>query len=291
MQQIVDRSGKAIQSVEISKAQRFLYRTFFGRIILRILVTRMISRIGGLFLNSRLSRGMIKKFIIKNNIEVSRYEEKKYKSYNDFFCRKLKEENVCFSSEASIFCSPCDCKLSVYRINEQSVYKIKDAYYKISDLLKNEELAKKYIDGFCLICRLTVDDYHRYHYIDNGTKNKNTFIKGTLHTVNPIALEKYNFYKTNCREYTTLSTDNFGDVTQVEVGALMVGKIINNDNEATIYKGKEKGRFIFGGSTIVLLVEKNKIEVDPQLLANTDNGNETKIRCGEAIAKKATEEI
>ena len=36
-----------------------------------------------------------------------------------------------------------------------------------------------------------------------------------LHTVQPIALERVNIYKRNCREYTLMHTAHFGDVVQV----------------------------------------------------------------------------
>src|SRR5699024_8370185 len=39
----------------------------------------------------------------------------------------------------------------------------------------------------CVIIRLTVDDYHRYCYVDHGWKGKNHKIPGVLHTVNPVA--------------------------------------------------------------------------------------------------------
>lgn len=48
-------------------------------------------------------------------------------------------------------------------------------------------------------------------------------------------------------------------------------------------KGEEKGYFKFGGSTVVLLFEKNKIRIDEDLLINTLKGYETVIREGERI--------
>ena len=55
-----------------------------------------------------------------------------------------------------------------------------------------------------------------------------------------------------------LHTDNFGDVVQAEVGAMMVGRIVNHDAAGEIRRGMEKGMFEFGGSTIVLLVKKGR---------------------------------
>ena len=146
-------------------------------------------------------------------------------------------------------------------------------------------LANRFCGGYCLIFRLEVDDYHRYCYIDNGTKTDNTFIAGELHTVNPVALERYNIYKRNSREYTVLHTENFGDVVQVEVGAMMVGRIVNHHGEGGFCRGEEKGKFEFGGSTIVMLFGKDTICPDEDILRNSAEGIETVVKYGEKIGK------
>ena len=128
-----------------------------------------------------------------------------------------------------------------------------------------------------------MDDYHRYCYIDNGSKSRNIHIDGELHTVNPIALGRYNIYKRNSREYTVLHTENFGDAVQVEVGAMLVGRIVNHDGEGKIRRGTEKGMFEFGGSTIVMLFEKDRISIDSDILRNSANGDETVVKYGEKI--------
>jgi phosphatidylserine decarboxylase len=133
---------------------------------------------------------------------------------------------------------------------------------------------------------LTVSDYHRYCYFDNGTKEKNCFIPGKLHTVNPISYERYPIYKTNCREYTRLHTENFGDVMQMEVGALLVGKIVNYHQEHRFSRGEEKGRFEFGGSTIVLLFRKGSVRFDEELFRFSSQGLEKKVKMGEKIGEK-----
>lgn len=264
----------------------FLYRNKLGRLLLKVISLPTISKVAGWFMDRKISALAIKKFIKKNNIDVSIYEDKKYTSYNDFFTRKIKKDCRKIDMNPKSLISPCDSKLSAYEINEESIFKIKDSYYKVEDLLKDEKLAKKYQGGYCLIFRLCVDDYHRYCYIDNGKKNKNKFINGVLYTVRPIVLENYNIYKENSREYTTLKTENFGDVIHVEVGATIVGRIKNHHEEYQFQKGEEKGMFEFGGSTIVLLIEKNKVEIDKEIVDNTNKGYETVVKYGEKIGHK-----
>lgn len=94
-----------------------------------------------------------------------------------------------------------------------------------------------------MILRLTVDDYHRYCYFDDGIKSENHRIDGVYHTVNPIANDHVKIYKENTREYTLMKTKHFGDALQMEVGALMVGKIVNHDGAGSMRRGIEKGIF------------------------------------------------
>ncbi|MBR1592198.1 MAG: phosphatidylserine decarboxylase [Ruminococcus sp.] len=281
---IKDRSGRiVVTNQKQNKLLRRLYGTPKGRKILKLLTRPVVSRAVGGFMDSRLSVPMIKRFIKSSGIDISEYNMTKFRSYNDFFTRTIKPAVRPIDYNAKHLISPCDAKLSVYKINRDSVFRIKDSYYRISDLLKNEFLARRFNDGWCMIFRLEVDDYHRYCYIDGGEKTGNYFIGGELHTVNPIALKRYNIYKRNSREYTVMHTENFGDVVQVEVGAMMVGRICNHHREYRFNRGEEKGMFQFGGSTIVMLFEEDSVIPDDDILSNTLSGYETIVKYGEKI--------
>ena len=163
---------------------------------------------------------------------------------------------------------------------QSSIYRKK----MVSELLRDEELAKKYNDGYLLLFRLTVRDYHHYCFIDDGTREEYKKIDGVLHTVNPIACKKVKVYSENSREYGLLHLDNFGDVIHMEVGALMVGKIKNRDVKE-FKRGDEKGYFEFGASTIIMLFEKDQIKIDEDILTQSMNDIETRVKYGETIGK------
>lgn len=282
---IKDRNGEIVvtnekQNILLKK----LYGTVCGRVILKALTAPAVSKAAGAFMDSRLSVPLIKRFIKSSGIDTSQYVMKKFRSYNEFFTRRVKRGMRPIDRMPSHFISPCDSKLTVYKIGKSSVFRIKGSRYRVSGLIQNDFLAKRYEGGYCMIFRLEVDDYHRYCYIDSGTKTENTFINGELHTVNPIALEHYNIYKRNCREYTVLHTENFGDVVQVEVGAMMVGRIVNRHGAAEVVRGEEKGKFEFGGSTIVLLVQEDMIRIDDDILRNSAENIETVVKYGEKVA-------
>ncbi|MBO5164897.1 MAG: phosphatidylserine decarboxylase [Ruminococcus sp.] len=280
---IKDRNGRIIpENSGQGKVLRVLYGTIFGRLLLKVLTLPLISELAGKFMDSTLSIPLIKPFIRRNRIDMRQYREQNYRSFNEFFTRKIKPSARPIPSGANELISPCDSKLTVYPVSEKSLFEIKGSLYSIADLLNDHNLARHYSGGLCMIFRLCVDDYHRYCFIDGGVKSESVFIKGELHTVNPIALGRYNIYKRNSREYTVLHTENFGDVVHVEVGAMLVGKICNRKLRR-FRKGDEKGMFRYGGSTVVLLFEKDRVTVDNDILENSRNGIETTVKYGEKI--------
>lgn len=264
---------------------RLLYETMAGQIGLKILTRPWVSKLGGAFLSSPFSKCLIRGFIRRNHIAMNQYEEKTYRSYNDFFTRKIKEGMRPMPEDKAYLPSPCDGKVSVYPIWEDTSFVVKDTRYTVETLLRDRKIARRFQGGYAVILRLTVDDYHRYCYFDDGIKSKNRFIPGIYHTVNPRANDFVKIYKENAREFTMMKTEHFGNAVQVEVGALMVGKIVNHHGAGRMRRGQEKGYFEFGGSTIILFFEKGKIEIQKELLERTRLQCETKILQGEPLGK------
>jgi phosphatidylserine decarboxylase len=90
----------------------------------------------------------------------------------------------------------------------------------------------------------------------------------------------------NQRTYSILNTKEYGDILISEVGATMVGSIIQTyENDSFVEKGSEKGYFAFGGSTVVLFFEKGRILFDKDIVENTRRGYETSVKMGEKIAQ------
>lgn len=83
--------------------------------------------------------------------------------------------------------------------------------------------------------------------------------------------------------YTVIKTDTFGPVVQMEVGAMLVGRIVNYKEAGMVFRGEEKGMFQYGGSTIVLLVKKDRVKIRQDVLERSRHGIETPVRMGEVI--------
>lgn len=265
---------------------RFLYTNPFGRILLKALVRREVSQKARSLFCAPISTLAIIPFIKSNKIDMSQFQKGPFHSFNDFFIRRLAPGARPIDRQESHVISPCDGKAAAYRIDENSIWHVKGNDYSLEALLGSRELAKQYEGGVGVVLRLSPDDYHRYCYLDDGRMGERVFIPGMLHTVQPIA-EKEQVLAVNCREYTILGTEHFGPVLQMEVGAVLVGQIVNYHENHRYLRGEEKGRFEYGGSTILLLFEKGRVRLHPQLFLSGEKGREVKVRMGQCIGWKA----
>lgn len=285
----VDTNGRLHREQGVQDRLLFvLYGTGAGRALVRVLIRPGISRAAGRFLDTGISRCLVDPFIRCTGLDLSPYlrqSPREFHSYNDFFTREIDPEKRPMDQNPKHLVSPCDGRATVYAIGEDTSFVIKNARYTVERLLRNRKLAKQYEGGYAVILRLTVADYHRYHYPLTGRKSKNVFLPGVLHTVNPAAVEAGEVFKENAREYTLIQSSDFGTVLQMEVGALLVGRIVNYDQEGWVSRGQEKGRFEFGGSTVVLLLQKDRAVIRGDLLKNTALGRETQVKMGEKIGE------
>ena len=246
--------------------------------LLKPLTSRTFSRMAGKFMDSRTSAVLIRQFIRKNHIDLREYQSENYKTFNDFFTRRIRPECRPVAQEGLI--APCDGLLSAYRIDENLRIPIKGSVYSVKTLTGDAACASEFSGGTALVFRLCVNHYHRYHFLDDCIPEPSCFIPGILHTVRPIALENTEVFHQNCREVTVLHTEHFSDVVQIEVGAMLVGKIQNDPVQGSVHRGDEKGRFLYGGSTIVLLVRRNAVSLPDALFQATIQNRETPVRYG-----------
>ncbi|WP_434310339.1 phosphatidylserine decarboxylase [Hominifimenecus sp. rT4P-3] len=265
----------------------FLYHTPVGRCFLKVLTKPALSNVVGRFLDLPVSRPLIPGFIRKNQLDLSDYRLEDWPCFNDFFTRRLKDGVRPVDQNPEHLIAPCDGLLTAYPVDRQAVFSIKDSSYTVYDLLRSRGLAEAFLGGTCLIFRLTPSHYHRYCYPDSGKKSENRFLPGILHTVQPVATEACPVYRQNSREYTVLRTEHFGDMVMMEVGAMLVGRICNeHPGRMPVLRGQEKGRFEFGGSTIILLLQKGTVEIREDILAATERNEEFPIRLGEPVGSK-----
>ncbi|CAM1341462.1 phosphatidylserine decarboxylase [Tenacibaculum amylolyticum] len=287
----IDRKSGEVQ-IETPPGEGFLkllYNNPFGKMALLPLVKRkFLSAWYGRRMDKPSSTKKIKQFVSDLQIDMSEAQKSidEFSSFNDFFYRKLKPSARPIEND---FVSPGDGKLLAFEnIADIHNFFVKGRKFTLTEFLNNEALAKEYENASLLILRLAPNDYHRYHFPYDGIPTEMSKIKGDYLSVSPYALAS-NFTKVFCenkREYCILKTQNKGNVILAPVGATMVGGIIETYNaENEIKKGDEMGYFAFGGSTIVILIDKEQIQIDQDILENTKNKIETFVKMGEKIGR------
>ena len=280
---IYDRKTKTYEDIVQYGAGKldFLYNNPVGRIFLGIAVSPFVSNI---YASKNAKKSSVKKipaFIKEHNIDMSDFEDREYKSFTDFFTRKIRYGKRPVDMTPGALISPADSKLLVYEIEKDTSMRIKGRTYTVDEILADAENAKEFAGGYALVFRLTVDDYHRFCYPDKGCLISKHFIKGKLHTVSPVS-KNHKIYMENTRLVNLLKTEKFGTIAYIEVGAMLIGRIVDNGTDV-FEKGQEKGYFEPGGSTVILLVKN--VEIDKDIMEQSASGIETKVRYGERIGR------
>lgn len=294
MIQVYNRKTKnyEVEKVAGEGYVKWSYESPIGKNLTELLIKKkLFSKLYGNYCDTTLSKKKIPKFIKDFNIDmtITSNNLEDFNSFNDFFVRKLKEEARPISRDNNILISPGDGRLFAYeKISIDKLIQVKGIHYSLSELIGDDEIAKEYEGGTCLVLRLCPTDYHRFHFIDNGIPLENHFIKGNYYSVNPVALERVpKLYCQNKREWSIFKSENFGDIIHIEVGATCVGTIIQSYTPNTkVIKGQEKGYFKFGGSTTIILLKKDTVKIDEDIITQTNLGFETMVLMGESIGKK-----
>ncbi len=270
---------------------RWLYSNPIGKLSLETMAKRkFMSALSGKLMKGKKSKKKIRPFIKNFNIPVDEIDGEidEFKTFNDFFIRKLKKTARKINDDDNVVISPGDGKLLVYpSISNYQNFRVKGFKYTFKDFLRNAELYQEFKDGSMAILRLCPTDYHRYHFPVEGVPGPVRKIKGDYYSVSPIALrKKMEIFCRNKREFTEIESKYFGKVLMVDVGATFIGSIVQtympNINHK---KGDEKGYFEFGGSSVVVIFKKDVIEFDKDLIENTLQGYETIMKLGEPIGK------
>lgn len=274
---------------------RWIYDTKSGNILLEMLVKKKIfSSIYGKFQDIPWSRRKIKKFVEILSIDMTEAQQENihgYKSFNDFFARRLKQEARPISKNVDHLISAADGRVLAYEnMDRHRVIQVKGSLYKLEDLFQDREMALAYEGGTCIVIRLCPADYHRFHFPDSGVPEISKRIKGQYYSVNPMALRRVTeIYCQNKREITLFQSDHFGEIVLMEVGATCVGSIVQTYGpQQHVDKGGEKGYFKFGGSTVMMFLKANKVKIDEDILYNTKKGIETKVNMGEPLGTRMT---
>lgn len=224
-------------------------------------------------------------FIRDYGIDASEFASSEFSSFNDFFIRKLKPETRPFAGDEKQAVLPADGRYLVYQKFDR--FFVKGQEFDLQEFLQDAVLARRFSEGAMVIARLCPVDYHRFHFPCSGFAAKPKPIRGALYSVSPLAIRRnVQILSENKRVITEIDTDAFGTMLYVEIGATFVGSIHQTfQGNTRVQKGAEKGYFEFGGSCLVLLFEKGRIQFDEDLIRNTQANLETRAYLGQSLGR------
>lgn len=260
-----------------------LYGTVPGRSLMALMMKCGFFPVASFFLNTNLSKAIIPCYIRKNKIDMTPFREQKFNSFSEFFSRKKKVSVPL--TDPRVLASPCDGSLSIYSISDDMDIRMKGSHYQLSDLIPDENTAKAFCGGLCLVFRLKGSDYHRFHCFDDMLIYETNYVPGILHSIQPLACRHYPVYRLNRRWWSPIMTKHFNNVVQIEIGAMFVGDV-KFTGHGILRRGDEMGYFTLAGSTIVLIFDpevKHTLELSPLFQNSINSEIEIPVKIGDAI--------
>lgn len=289
----IERSTGKLEQEKVfgEQALRFLYNNSFGTRLNKLIArTPLISKMFGWWQKGFWTKRDVLPFIKSYNVNSDEFlhSPETFASFNDFFIRQLKPEARPIDQRKEFAVIPADGRYLFFsNIAQTDGYIVKGKKFSLQSLLQDKELANHYSRGSMVIARLCPTDYHRFHFPVDCVPNKPELINGYLYSVNPLALRKnIQIFIENKRVVTHLDSSQFGKVLFIEVGATNVGAIHQTFTPGNPYrKGDEKGYFSFGGSSILILFEPDRIIFDEDLLKASQQRIEIRCLMGQSMGR------
>ena len=286
------QSGQLVpESIPAEGALRWFYQTRLGYLLTLFCARRAsFCYLYGWWQNRPASRGQILPFAQRFALDLTEVElaPDQYPSFNAFFSRRLKPEARPFAPEPEALCAPADGKVLVCPcLGTDTVLPVKGAQVSVAQILDSAPEARRYAGGAALVVRLAPYDYHRFHFPDSGQAGTARYLGGRYHSVNPIALARVpHLFALNRRVLTFLDSEHFGRIAYVEVGAFAVGSMVQTYAPGPVTRGQEKGYFQFGGSTLILFFEPDRVTFDADLIRDSAQGLEVHVKTGSCIGQR-----
>ena len=276
-------------------------------------ISRVVGKAAAAPFPAPMVRGVVDAFSLVLGVDLEEAIEPTggYRSFDDFFTRPLKDGVRPLDPDVNAALCPADGKVeSIGAITPDAQYRVKGRDYAISELLEEPGVAVRYAGGAYAIVYLSPRDYHRVHAPVGGPVVRANYVPGALHPVNEIGVAHIpGIFAINERVATVQSSESFGDVTTVMVGAIIVGSIEvvyddlhTRDSQSKsevraglrhygagvpLERGDHLGTFHLGSTAIVFLPPLG-IEDGKQRVWTPQFAPGTKVQMGQALFRAET---
>ena len=220
------------------------------------------------------------KFFKVNMQEASKQKPDDYKTFCDFFTRKLKPGIHKINKSKNAIVSSCDGKILEYgKIKDNKFLQVKGKTISINEIMfYDKKIQNQYIDGSFVTIYLSPKDYHRVHMPFDGKLERTIHIPGRLFSVATHAVKQIkNLYCKNERLVcnfknldskfavifvAAINVSSIETSWRGEISPPYPKKTITTDymkKKVILSKGDEVGMFKSGSTVILLFDRKYKL--------------------------------
>jgi phosphatidylserine decarboxylase len=264
--------------------------------LLTVLAGKLANAQMGSFTTS-IIRAFVGRYSV-NMQEAKNPDIASYASFNEFFTRPLREGARPFAN-AEFIC-PVDGAISQFgAIERDNIFQAKAHSYTTTALVGGDAtLAAQFENGSFATLYLSPKDYHRIHMPCTGRLRRMIHVPGDLFSVNPTTARGVPGLFARNERVVCVFDSEYGEFVLTLVGATIVGSmatvwhgVVNpprpgtvrewryDDQDITLQKGEEMGRFLLG-STVVVMFPKNTLSFNPEWQPTKA------LRMGEAMGNK-----
>ena len=248
--------------------------TFLQFLLPQHLLSRLMFRFARIqtpWIKNSFTSWFVSKYKVNLN-EALLEDIDKYKHFNDFFTRALKDGSRPISDSQLV--SPVDGVVSQYgSIKDSLIVQAKGKKYSVKSLLAENSKNDLYTSFVTIY--LSPKDYHRIHMPLDGSLKSMKYIPGNLFSVNQRTVDDIDQVFARNERLVCYFDSEYGEIALVMVGAIFVGSMETSwegqitppynksvktfeydSRQIKLSKGEELGRFNMG-STVILLLPHN----------------------------------
>lgn len=228
----------------------------------------------GHFLDSPLSIGGLSTFYDDPTMKMEDYyvAPSGWLTFNQFFAREIKpgKRPIAGLGDGKTVVSPGDSVFKgAFPITDDATLVVKGITHKISDLLEDSDYGEMFAGGQFTHFYLSITDYHRFHVPFAGTVVEKKILPGFAY-IGVFMKPDGSTYLTDGESYqfrqerglVVMKTEELGYVALLPIGMGPVSSVeLTPDVGATLHKGEEFGFFQFGGSDVVVLFQKDAVDI------------------------------
>lgn len=269
----------------------WIYGSALGKAALHTLVKRSaFSALYGALMDAPGSAKRILPFIEEYGLNAGDFLDapESFRSFNEFFFRKLRPEVRPVDGRSEVAVLPADGRhLGFADASAAEGVYVKGQRFDLGALLGGET-AERYRGGALVCSRLCPVDYHRFHFPVAGVPGEAVRTGGFLYSVNPVALRlNLGYLWENVRWLVEVEAGDFGRVAMLAVGATNVGSVVETYRcGERMEKGFERGYFRFGGSYMMTFFEPGRVRLEDDLLEAGRTGRELYARYGTPLGRR-----